>query len=319
MNNTIVRCIIVVVMLMESKFNYQLIQCKSALNKINSFLPYHWDLNIYRGCEHNCAYCFAQYSHRYLDDNDFFHNIYIKENITEQLEKKLGSKTWKKDVVNLGGVTDSYQPVEKEKRIMPSVLETLIKYQTPAIISTKSQLILRDIELIKMLKEKAGIQVALTITTLDQDVASILEPNASSVKERVKTIKILKEAGIEVGWHLMPIIPFITATRSNLENIFKVASRCKVDYIITGMLNLRGSTRKSFFKFIKDNYPEKYDNIWRVYNDASYKKEYKMKLGILLNELAKKYNVSRDYKRFVPAVKESESARQISFLDVEKR
>lgn len=302
------------VMKVAKKFNYEFIKCKSALNKINSFLPYGWDLNVYRGCEHNCAYCYAQYSHQYLDDNDFFHNIYIKQNIAEQLEKKLQSKAWKRDVINLGGVTDSYQPVEAKCKIMPQVLKLLIKYKTPAIISTKSSLILRDIELIKELSKVAGIQVALTITTLNQDDASRIETNASNVAERIKIIKMLKQNGITVGWHLMPIIPFITATKNNLESIFKMAQICGVDYMICGMLNLRGSTRKYFFKFIKDNYPQRYDKIWKVYNDSNYKKEYKKKLNILINDLASKYNISRDYQRYVPKNKTSLIS-QISFFD----
>ena len=115
---------------MSKEFLYQSICCKSALNKINSFLPYHYDLNIYRGCEHHCVYCFAKYSHRYLEDDNFFDHIYIKENIVEELAKKLSSKSWKRDVINLGGVTDSYQPIEKEKQLMPKILKLLTKSRT---------------------------------------------------------------------------------------------------------------------------------------------------------------------------------------------
>lgn len=111
-------------------------------------LPYHWDLNIYRGCEHNCEYCFAMYTHQYIEDTDFFHHIYVKKNIVEQLEKKLSSPSWKKEIINLGGVTDNYQPAEKSFQLMPEILKLMIRYKNPIIISTKSTLILRDLELI---------------------------------------------------------------------------------------------------------------------------------------------------------------------------
>lgn len=302
---TYVRYIIDMVISMKDKFNYQMITCKSALNKINSFLPYHYDLNIYRGCEHHCIYCFAKYSHRYLEDDNFFNHIYIKENIVEELEKKLSSITWKRDVINLGGITDSYQPIEKEMKLMPEILKLLIKYKTPAIISTKSSLILRDIDLLKELSIVAGVQIACTITTLDQKLANILEPNASSVKMRIKTIQKLKEAGLTVGWHLMPMIPYITATRSNLKNIFEVAQRCQIDYMITGLLNLRGITRKDFFQFILTTFPEMHQKIWNLYNQKDKMKDYKMQLFKLLDYFEKEYHINRNYKKYVPNVKKS--------------
>lgn len=291
---------------MKQNFTYQKIVCKSALNKIDSFLPYHYDLNVYRGCEHNCMYCFAQYSHRYLEDKDFFHHIYIKENIKEVLEQKLSSKAWKREVINLGGVTDSYQPAEKEFQIMPEVLKLLIKYKTPAIISTKSSLILRDIDLLKELSHVAGVQIACTITTLDQTLADILEPNASPVKERLKTIQTLKEAGLTVGWHFMPIIPYITATRSNMENILKTAHYYQVDYMITGMLNLRGNTKTNFFEFVKATFPTRYTNLWNLYHNKEKKQQYKKELSKQLEQLSTIYHVSRNYKKYVPKEKKVE-------------
>lgn len=291
---------------MKKNFEYQSIICKNALNKINSFLPYHYDLNIYRGCEHCCTYCFARYSHQYLQDDDFFHHIYVKENIVEILEKKLQSKSWKREVINLGGVTDSYQPAEKQKKIMPQILKLLIKYKTPAIISTKSSLILRDIELLKELDKVAGIQIAFTITTLDKNIANNLEPGASPIKERIESIKKLKEAGLTVGWHLMPIIPYLTATKSNLNAIFKMAEKCQVDYMIMSMLNLRGSTRKYFFNFLQNQYPQYYSKIWTLYHNKDLKKQYKIKLYELLNTLSKEYHICTNYHKYVPQNKETQ-------------
>ena len=124
---------------------------KSALNKLKRRIPYSYDLNIYRGCEHGCKYCYAIYSHDYLNDNNFFDKVYYKKNILEHLEKELSSPNWKREIVNIGGVTDSYQSIEEKLEIMPEVLKLMIKYKTPVIISTKSDLILKDIDLIDKL------------------------------------------------------------------------------------------------------------------------------------------------------------------------
>lgn len=111
--------------------NYKEMTCTIAYNK-------RWDLNIYCGCEHGCKYCYAMYSHDYLGSEEYFKDIYVKTNIVERLEEQLRSYSWKREVVNIGGVTDSYQPLEAEYKTMPEILKLMIKYRTPCIISTKS-------------------------------------------------------------------------------------------------------------------------------------------------------------------------------------
>ena len=152
-----------------SGFIYKEIECKSACNNVRGGFPYRWDLNAYRGCGHGCKYCFALYTHRYMESDDFFNEIYVKTNIAERLEILLRSKSWKGDAINLGGVTDSYQPAEERYRLMPEIWKLLIRYKNPAIISTKSDLILRDFELIEELAATAGVNVASTITCSDEN------------------------------------------------------------------------------------------------------------------------------------------------------
>ena len=111
--------------------DYHEITCGSAVNKLKRKNPYGWDLNIYRGCEHGCKYCYAIYSHQYIDSDNFFDEIYVKTNVVEQLEKQLSAPSWKREVINIGGVTDSYQTAEATYKIMPDILRLLIKYKTP--------------------------------------------------------------------------------------------------------------------------------------------------------------------------------------------
>ena len=123
------------------------ISCKSAVNKVGG-MPYSMDLNIYRGCGHGCRYCFALYSHDYLEAGDFYRDIFVKKNVVEVLERELRNPKVNCGVINIGGVTDSYQPAEAEKRLMPEIWRLMIRHKTPVCISTKSDLILRDIDLI---------------------------------------------------------------------------------------------------------------------------------------------------------------------------
>lgn len=305
---------------MKKQFVYQEIECKSAMNHLKSSrLPYSWDLNIYRGCEHNCQYCFAMYTHQYMGDTDFFHHIYIKKNIVAELEKKLSSKSWKKELINLGGVTDNYQPVEATYQLMPEILKKMIQYQNPITISTKSSLILRDLELIKELSEVTTVNIAFTITTLDCNLAAKIEPGASSPEERVKALKKFKEdTKAVVGIHMMPLIPYLTATRKNMEQLFQIAQEIGVDYCIPSSLSLRGITRKSFLAFLKENYPTIYPKLLYLYNNRDVKREYKKKFYQLLRELSQKYNISFDYKRPIATkLKECSDNQQLTLFELE--
>lgn len=239
--------------------NYNEITCKSACNKIKRSMPYKWDLNIYRGCEHQCKYCYALYSHKYLTKNNknnnsknnkdidknsktnyihnpspntkFFKNIYIKTNIVEELEKQLLRSSWNNEIINIGGVTDSYQPIEADYGLMSEILQLLIKYKNPAIISTKSDLILRDLDLINELSEITYINVATSVTTMDEKLRSILEPVASPSKNRIKILKkFRKRTNASTGLHLMPIIPHITDSDKNLNLLFKNGRLANVHY-----------------------------------------------------------------------------------------
>lgn len=211
----------------------QEIEAKKALNKLNSkFLPYNWDLNVYRGCMHKCQYCYALYSHKYLDGKNFFDDIYVKKNVIESMEKQLASKRWKREVINLGGVTDNYQPIEAKYGLMREVLKLMIKYKNPITISTKSDLILRDEDLLTELAKVTMVNVAATITTMDENIRKLIEPGAVSSERRVKMLSQLKDKNIGLGLHFMPILPMITDSEENIESIFNEVSKIPVDYII---------------------------------------------------------------------------------------
>lgn len=278
------------------------IKVKKALNRLNSkFLPYKWDLNVYRGCSHRCQYCYALYSHQYLESGkNFFDTIYVKTNIIEALEKQLSSKRWKREVINLGGVTDSYQPIEEKYKLMREVLKLMIKYKTPIVISTKSDLILRDIDLLTELASVASVNVAVTITTMDENIRNKIEPGGKPSEKRLEVLKQLSGKDIGLGLHLMPILPMITDNEENIENIFREVSKVPIDYAICGFLNLRSATRANFLDFIKRDFPNLFDDYLKLYQSPFISKDYAKNVYEKIWKLKRKYSINSDYKKKLP-------------------
>lgn len=271
------------------------IHCQNALNRLKRKFPYQWDLNIFRGCQHGCKYCYAIYSHDYLEENNFSQDIYVKTNIVEKLEKELSSSNWKREIINIGGVTDSYQSAEESYQIMPEIIKLLIKYKTPAIISTKSDLILRDFDLIGELAKITYINIATTITTTDEKLRKLIEPGSVNSKRRFEMIKAFRKTNASVGLHVMPIIPYLTDNYRNLESIFFEAKNSDVHYVLTGTLYLRGKTRNRFFNFIQKEFPHIYPDLIALYKTGGASKVYKDSLYKMVNELRSHFCLSGNY------------------------
>lgn len=271
--------------------------CESALNRLKRKIPYGWDLNIYRGCSHACRYCYAIDSHRFLNSDGFFDEIHVKTNIVEQLERELSSPGWKREVINIGGVTDSYQQAEESYQFMPQILRLLIKYKTPAIISTKSTLVLRDFDLIDELSHITYINIAATVTTLDEELRKKIEPGGAPSADRFAMLGEFRKTNASVGLHVMPIIPFLTDGVENLEALCANARSTAVHYLLPGTLYLRGETRKVFFEFIQKSFPELYPRLQALYQTGGADKAYKDRLYLLVNQLRTKYNISSSYTK----------------------
>jgi len=282
---------------MSNYTRYHQMRSETAMSKLKRKIPYGWDLNIYRGCEHGCKYCYAMYSQKYIGSDSFFEDIYIKTNIVEELEKQLRASSWKQEVVNIGGVTDSYQPAEATYKIMPEILKLLIKYKTPAIISTKSNLILRDFDLIDELSRITYINVAATITTTDEKIRSLIEPNGVSSKARFDMLKQFRKTNASIGLHVMPIIPYLTDSYENMDTLFACAKDSDVHYVLPGVLYLRGQTRKAFFDFVQQSFPNLYEKLAALYKTGGADKAYKDNLYQMVNPLREKYLLSSSYMK----------------------
>ena len=294
---------------------YKELSCSSACNRVQGRFPFKWDMNIYRGCEHGCKYCFAMYSHQYLGSEAYFSDIFVKTNIVEQLEKQFASPSWKREIVSIGGVTDSYQPAEEKYKLMPEILRLFIKYKNPCIISTKSDLILRDYALIDELSRLAYVNIAATITCIDETTRKKLEPGSVPSERRFAMLKAFSKTGASTGLHVMPIIPYLTDTRENLDALFAAGRDSAVTYVMTGALYLRGRTRQAFFDFIRSEYPELCKPLFELYKTGSAGQEYKAQLYPLVNALRNKYGLSTDYRSNMKVCANRQENRQLSLFD----
>ncbi|PXV91563.1 DNA repair photolyase [Lachnotalea glycerini] len=294
---------------------YKEMKCTAACNKLKRKIPYSWDLNIYRGCEHGCKYCYAMYSHDYLENEEFFKDIYVKTNIVEVLEQQLASSNWKREVINLGGVTDSYQPAEALYQIMPDILKLLIRYQTPCIISTKSDLILRDYDLIDELSRITYVNIAATITCMDEAVQKMLEPGGADSLKRFEMLKSFSKTNASIGLHFMPIIPYLTDNYENIDSLYSYARDCHVSYVLPGTLYLRGKTRNVFYAFINKEYPNLYEPLKSLYQTGGAPKEYKNELYKTVNSIREKYGLSSSYSAPMKEKMKREEYVQLTLFD----
>ncbi|MCO5383988.1 MAG: radical SAM protein [Methanosarcina barkeri] len=221
----------------------------------------------------------------------------MKTNIVEVLEKQLGAKSWKKEIINIGGVCDSYQPEEEKYGLMRKVLALMIEYKNPVTISTKSDLILRDYDLLEELSELTYVNIAVTVTTMDEKLSTLLEPLAPSPEKRFSVLQAFKDTTAITGLHMMPILPFLTDSPQNLNQVLSLAAECKVDYTLPSVLYLKGETRKHFFDFLACNFPEHLDPYRRLYAKGGADRIYKAELYGVLTPLMEKYHLSGDYMK----------------------
>lgn len=176
-------------------------------------IPFSASVNPYRGCEHGCIYCYARPTHEFLGFSaglDFESKIMVKYDAPEKLRRRLASSKWKPQVLMMSGVTDPYQPIERKLKITRGCLKVLAEFLNPVGIITKNYLVTRDIDILKELAKHQAVRVTLSITTLDRDLAQIMEPRTSQPYRRLKAIEKLASAGISVGVNVAPIIPGLT-------------------------------------------------------------------------------------------------------------
>jgi DNA repair photolyase len=245
--------------LLEAKraVEYFEIPARSLLNRTKPNMPFQWTINPYRGCEFGCKYCYARYTHEFmeLDATDFEDKIYAKQAAAELLRQELG-RVDRKEHIAIGTATDPYQPAERRFGRTRAILEVFARERGRFLgITTKSGLVLRDVDLLREIARANVLGVNLTITTLDEKLARLLEPRAPRPALRLETVRRLSAAGICVSVLPNPIMPGITDGERSLDRLAKAAREAGALSFGGGPLFLMQSAQKVFFPFLERHFP----------------------------------------------------------------
>jgi len=236
---------------------------KSVLAKNESpDLDFTYSMNPYRGCEHGCIYCYARPSHEYLGFSaglDFETKIMVKMDAPKLLEEALKSRKWVPQMVAFSGNTDCYQPVERKLQLTRQCLEVFLKYRNPIGLITKNALVLRDVDILQEMAKLNLVHVLLSITTLNADLARIMEPRTSSPENRLTAIQELRQKNIPAGVNVAPIIPGLTD--EEIPAILKAAAEHGAMSAGSILLRLPGPVKDLFLDWLKRNLPERADKI----------------------------------------------------------
>lgn len=225
------------------------IQCKSAIGKCG-FPGGGLAINPYVGCGHGCVYCYARFIKRFTGHAEEWGTfVDARLNIAEILRKQLKSPKYKGERIYIGTVTDPYQPIEKKYKLTRNILQVLVNYKSPVSILTKSDLLLRDIDLLKKFKD---IDVNFTVTTIDEKWKKLVEPNSPTIKQRLNAMEKLTKEGVSVLVMMGPYWPVFT----DPEALFKEFKRVGVGHIFTESFNTVGGNWTGVEKVLKKNYPE---------------------------------------------------------------
>jgi DNA repair photolyase len=283
---------------------------KSVLNKKkkrDSWFLDDYTLNPYEGCSFNCQYCYVRGS-KYGENMD--DTLAVKINGPEILARQLALRAKKNQhgIIALASATDPYIRVEEKYGITRQYLQEILKFQFPVLMITKSTLILRDLDLLKEIDRVAihandltpkisrGTIISFSFSTLDENIAASLEPGAPSPAQRLRTMKACKDAGLFVGMNCMPVLPYISDTREELEKLIIAARDNGADYVLIGGLTLFGNnpsdSRTLYFKFLERNFPQYVKPSQELYGNFFYPpKSYLNRLNKLASDLCSKYAI----------------------------
>jgi DNA repair photolyase len=273
---------------------------KSALNHVpgsSNALPFGWTINPYRGCLHQCVFCFARKTHEYLDfdsGKDFDTQIVVKVNVAEVLAKELARPSWGHHPVALGTNTDPYQRAEGRYRLMPGIIGALAASGTPFSILTKGTLLRRDLPLLQEAAKRVPVDIAMTIDVFDAGLREQVEPGAPTTEARLATIGAVKEAGLNVSVFLMPVLPYLTDSIAHLDTALRQIRDAGADSVAYSALHLRPGAREWFYAWLQREHPELMPRYREVYGGGSYAaKEYRAWLGRRIRPLLRRYDLER--------------------------
>ena len=270
------------------------VRARRIINEVPaaSRMPFQYTINAYRGCSHSCSYCFARPTHEYLDMNagdDFEKRIVVKVNAVERLRAELASKRWQGDHIAMGTNTDPYQRCEGKYRLTRGIIKELGAARNPFSILTKGTLILRDLDVLTEAAKMTDVRASFSIGTLDEEVWRTSEPGTPHPRKRVEAVAKLNDAGIPCGVLVAPILPGLSDSPEQLEEVVKAVLEAGAVSVSAIMLHLRPGVREQYMPWLEEVRPELVDRYAALYPRSYAPKSEQEKLARLVSMLRRKY------------------------------
>ena len=275
---------------------YFTLPTRSILNRCTGTrMPFTWTINPYRGCEFACKYCYARYTHEFMemrDGIDFERKIYVKQHTANLLRQELKKVKAGEDIA-IGTATDPYQPAERRFEVTGALLEEMSRHSGLKIgIVTKSNLVLRDIDVLREVGKKNRVVVNITITTLNTDLARMLEPRPPRPDLRLEAMRKLNEAGVEAGVICAPVLPGITDSPRDLEALVRATAAAGGKYIYANSLFLKPCSAAVFMPFLEKEFPHLVDSYKQRFGDKAFlSSAYRKRLSELMARLRVKHGI----------------------------
>jgi len=298
---------------------YFTLPVKSLLNRCTSArMPFTWTINPYRGCEFACKYCYARYTHEFMemrDSVDFERKIYIKQQAAWLLRQDL-KKVKRGEEIAIGTATDPYQPAERRHGITRAILEELALHSGLEIgIVTKSNLILRDADLLRRIADRNQLYVNMTVTTADVGLARILEPRAPRPDLRLDAVRKLNDAGVPAGVICAPVVPGITDDPKSLDALVRSTKEAGGRYIFANPLFLKPCSAKVFLPFLEKEFPHLVESYRRRYASRAFlPASYRKRISSLMSALRRKHGFQRREETMCASYPPSEEAQQLALF-----
>ena len=272
---------------------YQEMTCRSALNGVKG-MPFNWTLNPYRGCTHACHYCFARrYQTQFeLGPGDEFSSvIFVKTNLVDVLRKELDHHSWKREQVAVGTATDPYQPIEGHYKLTRGALEALNHGRTPIGLVTKGPMVVRDRDILADMCTRAGATVYLSVPTVDETAWSALEPGTAHPLQRLRAVRQLRDAGVNVGVLMAPVVPGFMTRPQQLEATVKAIADHGAAFVGANVMFLKEGTRDHFLGFIRSEFPHMVEGFEKLYAGPYAPPGYVASIRAMVSTLQKRYDL----------------------------
>ena len=272
---------------------YQEVTCRSALNAVKG-MPFNWTLNPYRGCTHACHYCFARRYQTQFElgfDDHFSSVILVKINLVDVLRRELDKPSWEREQVAIGTATDPYQPIEGHYKLTRRSLEALLAGRTPIGLVTKGPMVVRDAAILEALGRTCGATVYMSVPTVDEEAWRSLEPGTAHPLQRLRAVRQLRDAGVNAGVLMAPVVPGFTTQPAKLEATVKAIADHGAAFMGANLMYLKGGTKDHFMGFLAKEFPHMVAAYDRLYAGAYAPNAYVRAVRGMIDALQRRYDL----------------------------